>query len=122
MVQLLLDDGRITPEEVTSHPQRSLLLRALGDGRSEPDLQLRDARPGDRYLICSDGLHEVAPAAELARVLLAAADPDQAVSELVALAMDAGAPDNITCVVADVLAPADAEPEDDPEPAAAQQG
>src|SRR6202044_791812 len=60
MVQSLLDDGKITAEEVATHPQRSLLLRALGGFGSEPDLQLRDAQPGDRYLLCSDGLHEVA--------------------------------------------------------------
>jgi PPM family protein phosphatase len=105
MVQSLLDEGRITPEEVASHPQRSLLLRAIGDFSSEPDLELRDARPGDRYLLCSDGLHEVAPADAISRVLLTVADPDAAVAELVALAIANGGPDNITCIVADVVAP-----------------
>jgi serine/threonine protein phosphatase PrpC len=104
MVQLLLDDGRITTEEVASHPQRSLLLRALGDFASEPDLQLREARPGDRYLLSSDGLHEVADADAIGRVLLTVTDPDQAATELVALAIASGGPDNITCIVADVVA------------------
>jgi serine/threonine protein phosphatase PrpC len=104
MVQSLLDEGRITPDEVASHPQRSLLLRALGGFGSEPDLQLRDAQPGDRYLLCSDGLHEVADSGEVRRVLLTVADPDQAVTELVALAIARGGPDNVTCIVADVAA------------------
>jgi len=106
MVQLLLDEGRITTEEVASHPQRSLLLRALGDFSSEPDLQLREARPGDRYLLCSDGLHGVADADAIGRVLLTVADPDQAATELVALAIANGGPDNITCIIADVVAAA----------------
>jgi PPM family protein phosphatase len=104
VVQALLDEGKITAGEAASHPQRSLLLRALGDGSSEPDLQLREARPGDRYLLCSDGLHEVAAADAIAEVLLTVSDPDQAASDLVALAIDGGGPDNITCIVADVVA------------------
>jgi PPM family protein phosphatase len=108
MVQSLLDDGKITTDEVASHPQRSLLLRALGAGGSEPDLQLREARAGDRYLLCSDGLHGVAAASDIARVLLTVADPDQAAKDLVALAIERGGPDNVTCIVADVVAPEDA--------------
>jgi len=88
---------------VASHPQRLLLLRALtGDHASRPDLQLHQTRPGDRYLLCSDGLHVVVPADAITRVLLTVADPDQAAADLIALAMDGGAPDNITCIVADV--------------------
>jgi PPM family protein phosphatase len=106
LVQSLLDDGKITAEEVASHPQRTLLLRALtGEHDSGPDLQLREAWPGDRYLLCSDGLHVVVPADAIARVLLTVSDPDQAAADLIALAMDGGAPDNITCIVADVVAP-----------------
>ena len=103
LVQSLLDDGKITAEEVASHPQRLLLLRALtGDHGSRPDLQLHQTHPGDRYLLCSDGLHVVVPADAITRVLLTVADPDQAAADLIALAMDGGAPDNITCIVADV--------------------
>jgi len=103
LVQSLLDEGKITAEEVASHPQRLLLLQALtGDQGFRPDLQLRQARPGDRYLLCSDGLHVVVPADAITRVLLTVADPDQATADLIALAMDGGAPDNITCIVADV--------------------
>ena len=104
LVQSLLDDGKITADEVASHPQRMLLLRALdAENRYEPDLQLREAHAGDRYLLSSDGLHGVVPADSIARVLLTVADPEQAASDLIALAMDGGGPDNITCIVADVV-------------------
>jgi serine/threonine protein phosphatase PrpC len=104
MVQSLLDDGRITPAEVASHPQRWLLLRALTTGGEfAPDLQLREARAGDRYLLCSDGLHGVVAAEAIAHVLRAVGDPDQAAKDLVALAISGGGPDNITCIVADVV-------------------
>jgi protein phosphatase len=104
MVQSLLDDGKITEDELSSHPQRWLLLRALQAGHDyEADLQLRDARPRDRYLLCSDGLHEVAEADAIAAVLRTVADPEQAAADLVGLAMAGGAPDNITCIVADVM-------------------
>jgi PPM family protein phosphatase len=103
MVQSLLDDGKITPDEVSAHPQRCLLLRALQAGHDyQPDLMLREARPGDRYLLCSDGLHEVADAESIGRVLSTVADPDKAAAELIALAIAGGGPDNITCIVADV--------------------
>jgi PPM family protein phosphatase len=104
MVQTLLDDGKITAEEVASHPQRNLILRALATNlRCEPDLQLREARPGDRYLLCSDGLYDAADAASIASVLCTAANPDEAATELLRLAIEGGGPDNITCIVADVV-------------------
>ncbi|MFK4065735.1 MerR family transcriptional regulator [Streptomyces sp. NPDC029674] len=104
LVQSLLDEGRITPEEASSHPQRSLLLRALAQGGdATPDLRLHDARPGDRYLLCSDGLSTVVPDAEVRRVLTTVEDPDDAVRALVGLANAMGGPDNVSCVVADVV-------------------
>ena len=103
LVQSLLDEGKITAGEAASHPQRSLLLQALGGGHFEPDLQLHEARLGDRYLLSSDGLHQVADAESMAQVLLTIADPDQAAKDLIALAIDGGGPDNITCIVADVI-------------------
>ncbi|HEY1624325.1 MAG TPA: MerR family transcriptional regulator [Streptosporangiaceae bacterium] len=109
LVQSLLDDGKITADEMASHPQRSLLLKALStsdSGKNDPDLQLLQARPGDRYLLSSDGLHVTVAAATIADVLLTVADPDQAATDLVKLAMEAGGPDNITCIVADVSVPA----------------
>jgi protein phosphatase len=104
LVQSLLDDGKITAEEAASHPQRMLLLRALdGQHGFDPDLQLHEARAGDRYLLCSDGLHATVAAGSIAQVLLTVADPDQAVQDLVTLAIDGGGPDNVTCIVADAL-------------------
>src|SRR5579875_3846980 len=106
MVQSLLDEGRITPAEAGSHPQRAMLLRALtADREPAPDLQLREARAGDRYLLCSDGLHEVVAPDAVARVLTTVTDPDEAAQALVTLAIEAGGPDNVTCVVADVASP-----------------
>jgi protein phosphatase len=106
LVQSMVDEGRISPEEATSHPQRSLLIRALsggGGGEFTPDLRLHDARPGDRYLLCSDGLSTVAPAEDVRQVVATVGDPEQAVRELIALANDSGGPDNVSCVIADVL-------------------
>jgi protein phosphatase len=107
MVQSLLDDGRLTPEEAASHPQRSLLARALGAHPDmTPDIRLHEVRPADRYLLCSDGLSAVVPADEIHRVVTAPGDPEQAVRGLVALANAAGGPDNVSCVIADVFEPA----------------
>jgi len=104
IVQSLLDEGKITKEEVSSHPQRLLLLRAL-DGQHdwEPDLQFHDALAGDRYLLSSDGLHATVPADSIAGVLLTVTDPDQAAANLIQLAIDGGGPDNVTCIVADIV-------------------
>ncbi|WP_245783032.1 MerR family transcriptional regulator [Amycolatopsis sacchari] len=103
LVQSMIDDGRLTAEEALSHPQRSLLVKALhSDGSAEPDLELRDAQPGDRYLLCSDGLYTALEPAALREVMTDVADPGEAVRELVDLANSRGGPDNIACVVADV--------------------
>ncbi len=104
LVQRLQDEGRISPDEAATHPQRSLILRAL-DGRSEaePDVSLREAKVGDRYLLCSDGLSGVVSAETLHRTLSTVTEPDQAVIQLVELANRGGGPDNITCIVADVV-------------------
>ena len=102
-VQQLVDEGRIAPEEASSHPQRNYITRAL-DGRTgmEVDLQRLDLRPGDRVLLCSDGLSGVVSDASLAEVLTGST-LDDAVRRLVELALRGGGPDNITCIVADVV-------------------
>ena len=106
VVQALLDAGKITPEEAESHPQRSLLLRAIdGDGATDPDVSLHDAQAGDRYLLCSDGLTTVVSPGVIRDTLSASGDPEQAVGRLIDLANEAGGPDNIACVVADVVEP-----------------
>jgi PPM family protein phosphatase len=101
-VQTLIDDGRITPEEANSHPQRSLLLRALNGQDVEPDLSMREARAGDRYLLCSDGLSGVVSEETLAEALKDP-DPETTADRLIELALRSGGPDNVTVIVADVI-------------------
>ncbi|WP_302893191.1 Stp1/IreP family PP2C-type Ser/Thr phosphatase [Actinomadura luzonensis] len=111
LVQQLVDDGRITPEEAATHPQRSILLRALdGSGEVDPDLTLREAQVGDRYLLCSDGLSGVVSAETLHATLTNIDDPEEVVRQLIDLANRGGGPDNITCVLADVLEITDGQP------------
>ncbi|WP_206691335.1 PP2C family serine/threonine-protein phosphatase [Quadrisphaera sp. INWT6] len=104
-VQRLVDEGRITAEEAEHHPQRNVILRVLGDVQSspEPDLSVRDAEAGDRWLLCSDGLPRVVSDETIERTLLELDDVGDCADRLVQLALRAGAPDNVTCIVADVL-------------------
>ncbi|MFC7383584.1 PP2C family protein-serine/threonine phosphatase [Sphaerisporangium rhizosphaerae] len=103
LVQSLVDDGQMTPEQAAAHPRRSLLMRALGgSGSVEPDLSLREARPGDRYLLCSDGLSGVVGPQALHETLTSLADLGEAADRLIALARDGGGPDNISCVVCEI--------------------
>ena len=100
-VQMLVDEGRISPEEASSHPQRSLLTRAL-DGRDiDPEYSVRQVLKGDRYLICSDGLSGVVSAETIGDSLRDIPDPQACVERLVQLALRGGGPDNITVVIAD---------------------
>ncbi|GAA1677487.1 PP2C family protein-serine/threonine phosphatase [Fodinicola feengrottensis] len=101
-VQMLVDEGRITQEEAGTHPQRSLLTRAL-DGRDvDPDFSVREAVPGDRYLLCSDGL-TVVVSEETIGETMGLQTPAQVADRLVSLALRAGAPDNVTVIVADIM-------------------
>src|SRR2546423_2244642 len=101
-VQMLVDEGRISAEEASSHPQRSLLTRAL-DGRDiDPEYSVRQALPGDRYMICSDGLSGVVSAETIAETMREYVDPSQCVDRLVQLALRGGGPDQVTVIVADV--------------------
>ncbi|MFF9406006.1 Stp1/IreP family PP2C-type Ser/Thr phosphatase [Streptomyces anandii] len=103
-VQRLVDEGRITEEEASTHPQRALLMRALGSGEHvEPDLSVREVRAGDRYLICSDGLSGVVSHQTMEETLASYQGPQETVQELIQLALRGGGPDNITVIVADVL-------------------
>ncbi|MFI5681670.1 PP2C family protein-serine/threonine phosphatase, partial [Streptomyces cellulosae] len=92
------------PEEATAHPRRAMLLKALPAGAStSADLRLHDVRPGDRYLLCSDGLCGVVPDARIRALLTSAPAPDEAVLTLITEANTSGGPDNVSCVVADVV-------------------
>ncbi len=103
-VQSLVDSGRITPEEAEHHPQRSLVTRVLTGAREdEPDLSVRQAKPGDRYLICSDGLSDYVGRATIEEVVSAGDNASTTLRRLVDLAIKAGAPDNVTVVIGDVV-------------------
>jgi protein phosphatase len=123
VTQSMIDTGRLTPEEAASHPQRSMLVRAVGASSAEmaesglpqeqarmaatPDLSLLDARAGDRYLLTSDGLTNVVPDSVI-RQALSDQDrsPAEVVRRLIALANEAGGPDNIVVALADITAAA----------------
>jgi protein phosphatase len=103
-VQNLVDEGRITEEEAMGHPQRSLVTRVLtGQDDDEPDVTVREARIGDRYLIASDGLTDYVAGDTIAEMVLAGETPGATADRLVALALKAGAPDNVTIVIGDVV-------------------
>jgi protein phosphatase len=119
VTQSMIDSGRLTPEEAASHPERSLLLRALGVCDEEvpaagtletgaratgtPELSLLEARAGDRYLLTSDGLTNVVPVPVIREILAAPAlSPEEVVGRLITLANEAGGPDNIACALADI--------------------
>ncbi|HVE74622.1 MAG TPA: protein phosphatase 2C domain-containing protein [Mycobacteriales bacterium] len=104
LVQALIDEGRISEEEATTHPQRSVIMRVL-DGRPglELDLSVREARAGDRYLLCSDGLTGPVASIDTLREALAGGEPQDVADHLVQLALRGGGPDNVTVIVADVV-------------------
>lgn len=101
-VQSLVDEGRITPEQAHTHPQRSLIMRALTGNEIEPTLVMREARAGDRYLLCSDGLSDVVSDETIANTMREGST-DECADRLIELALRSGGPDNVTVVVADVI-------------------
>ncbi len=114
-VQKLVDLGRITEEEALVHPRRSVLMRVLGDVQGDPelDIALYDALPGDRWMVCSDGLSGVVPDDVMANILASSVPTEEAAELLVGEALEHGAPDNVTVVITDIVRPtvqADFEP------------
>lgn len=111
-VQGLVDEGRITEDEARVHPHRNLILKALDGVRDpDPDLFTVSLALGDRLLLCSDGACGVLDDAALT-ALLSEGTPDFAAVELVRASLEAGSSDNVTCVVADVVAGDDQLPTD----------
>lgn len=104
-VQMLVDQGRITRDQAERHPQRSVIMRVLGDVGSDPqlDTSVREAVVGDRWLLCSDGLSGVISDETLADTMREVEDPGACADTLLELALRAGAPDNVTLIVADVV-------------------
>jgi serine/threonine protein phosphatase PrpC len=103
-VQRLVDSGRITPEEAAVHPRRAVLMRVLGDVDAAPELDttVLDTRPGDRWLLCSDGLSSYVSDDKVAAVLASTPDALDAAELLVKESLDQGAPDNVTVILVDV--------------------
>ena len=103
-VQRLVDSGRITPEEARYHPRRSVLMRVLGDMDPDPEIDtfIMPTQPGDRWLLCSDGLSGVVDDAHTSKVLGQKLPPGRTADLLLKQALDAGAPDNVTVVIVDV--------------------
>ena len=104
LVQSLVDEGRITPDEAADHPRRSVLVRTLQEGSpADPDVFPVEGQLGARFLVCSDGVTGVLTNDEIHAVLVDVAEPADAVERIIELANDGGGPDNITCVVADLV-------------------
>lgn len=103
-VQTLIDEGLISEIEARSHPRRSVVMQAVQGLTYEPSTSVRTATPGDRYLLCSDGLTDVVGDEAIHNALEMEPDPARCAQILVRAALQAGAPDNVTVVVADVVA------------------
>ena len=114
-VQRLVDSGRITEEEAAIHPRRSVLMRVLGDVDSAPEIDtcVLETRPGDVWLLCSDGLCGYVDDDIIGQILKERTSLDEAVSQLVDVTLSHGAPDNVTVVLVETVDPA---PETDPGP------
>ncbi|MGO2480231.1 PP2C family protein-serine/threonine phosphatase [Glutamicibacter ardleyensis] len=104
-VQRLVEEGRIQPHEAEIHPHKNVLLRVLGDSDASPEvdvLQL-EAQPGERWLLCSDGLTDAVAVPIIEQIVRGTADMNAAVNDLVATTLRNGAPDNVTVVLFDVI-------------------
>jgi protein phosphatase len=102
-VQSLVDQGILTPAEARAHPRRSIVTQAVQGDEFAPEVAEMAVRPGDRFMVCSDGLSDWVSEDNIAETLGAVPDPDLCAGRLVDLALVAGAPDNVTVVVADVV-------------------
>jgi len=103
-VQVMIDQGMVTPDEARTHTQRHVLTRCLGGNQPpRPDIRLVPCIDGDRLLVCSDGLTAETDDATIERILLSAASPCNAVDGLIATALSLGGRDNVTVVVIEVV-------------------
>lgn len=103
-VQRLVDSGRITAEEAAVHPRRSVLMRVLGDVDAAPEIDtaVLETRPGDRWLLCSDGLSSYVTDDKIKAALGTVPSTKDAADRLVKESLDQGAPDNVTIVLVDI--------------------
>jgi protein phosphatase len=100
---MLVDQGLIRPEEAGSHPRRAVVTQALQGEPVSPSYVIVEPEPGDRWLLCSDGLTTVVPAEAIQAEMLAQPDPKACAERLLDLALQGGGPDNITVIVADLV-------------------
>jgi PPM family protein phosphatase len=111
IIQALVDAGEITPAEAAVHPARSVVTRHVPmTPPASPDVRAVDLQPGDRVLLCTDGLHGVVDDSSLTAILSAQPDPAEVCGALIEAANQAGGPDNITALVVDIPAVARAGP------------
>ncbi|MEO3780024.1 protein phosphatase 2C domain-containing protein [Micromonospora sp. B11E3] len=103
-VQMLVDQGLITPDQAASHPRRAVVTQALQGDEVSPAYATMVPRAGDRWLLCSDGLSNVVRPDTLAEVLAGCPDRGDCARKLIDLALRAGGPDNVTVVIGDVVA------------------
>jgi PPM family protein phosphatase len=103
-VQLLVDQGSLAAADARHHPQRAIVTQAVQGGVFEPHCAVLDPLAGDRYLLCSDGLSDVITDETIETAMNTYPDRSECGQRLVKLTLAAGAPDNVTVVVIDVLA------------------
>lgn len=102
-VQSLVDSGLLSPEDARYHPQRSIITQSVQGMEFEPTQSQLPVRVSDRFLLCSDGLSDIVTDESIERAMVSCAEPQQCAEQLVKLALQAGAPDNVTVIVADVV-------------------
>ena len=103
-VQMLVDQGLIRPDEAGSHPRRAVVTQALQGEPVSPSYVVVEPEPGDRWLLCSDGLTTVVSFESIEAALLAHTDPQACADQLLDMALRGGGPDNISLIVADLTA------------------
>jgi serine/threonine protein phosphatase PrpC len=108
LVQALVDNGTLTPAEALTHPQRSVIVRALKGNWVEPAVWIREPCRGDRYLLCTDGLSDMVCADAIGETLRMTS-PQECADELIELALRGGGRDNVTVIVADVCSSSDSQ-------------
>ena len=102
-VQELVALGQLTPEQAAVHPRRHVITRALGAGQADAaDTWTRPVSVGERFLVCSDGLHGEVHSETIADVLRDVTDPQRAADRLVQLGIESGGRDNVSVIVLDV--------------------
>lgn len=105
-VQLLIERGSLRPEDAETHPQRNLVTKVLQTDPIELSIRIEPVQVGDRYLVCSDGLSGVVHKDLITATMLQIGDPQACAAQLIELALERGAPDNVTAVIGDVIADA----------------